>query len=87
MDIILIHQGYDRRHRHPWSVARWETFYLMQAFAGSKSMNEAGIYRPTDLLKFPWETEKGEMMSQEEIKDIQAEMAAMNRMLSGEKRS
>lgn len=59
----------------------------MQAFAGSKSMNEAGIYRPTDLLQFPWETEKGEMMSQEEIKDIQAEMAAMNKMLSGEKRS
>jgi hypothetical protein len=48
-------------------------------------MNEAGIYRPTDLLRFPWETEKGEMMSQEEIEDMQAEMAAMNRMLSGEK--
>ena len=81
VDIILIQRGYDRRHRHPWSVARWETFNLMSAFSGSKAMNEAGIHRPTDLLKFPWEEEKVDEMSQADIEGLQAEMAAWNKRM------
>ena len=51
---------------------------MMQAFAGSKSMGQAGLRRPADLLPFPWEKEQGATMSAEEIEEMQKEMAAMN---------
>jgi len=37
-----------------WSATRWQTYNIMSAFANLK---EIGVYRPTDLIKFPWEKE------------------------------
>jgi hypothetical protein len=47
----------------------------MQCFA---DLRKAGINRPTDLIKFPWERVADITVSEEDIKQLQAEMAAMN---------
>jgi hypothetical protein len=52
-DILLIVRGYFRRTREMWSATRWQTFYLMSV--SMCDLKKAGIYRPTDLIKFPWE--------------------------------
>lgn len=77
-DILLIQRGYDRRQRYLWSAVRWQTYHTMLSTCGSKSMNEAGIRLPTDLIRFPWEQEPPPHVSQEEIDTLQAEMAAIN---------
>ena len=61
-----------------WSSTRWQTYNLMQAFCGGKAMNEAGIYKPTDLIKFPWDTAPVTPLTRDEVKEMQAEIAAMN---------
>ena len=45
-------RGYNRRRRDGWSQTRWHAFNTMQCFA---DLRKAGINRPTDLIKFPWE--------------------------------
>ena len=77
-EIRCIIRGYNRRHRDLWSSSRWQTYNLMQAFCGSKALGEAGIYKPTDLIKFPWDSAPVAPISQEEAADLQAEMAAIN---------
>ena len=68
-------RGYNRRRRDGWSQARWHAFNVMQCFADLK---KAGINRPTDLIKFPWERVAEITISQEDIDELQAEMTAMN---------
>ena len=68
-------RGYNRRRRDGWSQARWHAYNVMQCFADLK---KAGIHRPTDLIKFPWERVAEITVSEEDIKQLQAEMAAMN---------
>lgn len=68
-------RGYNRRRRDGWSQTRWHAFNVMQCFADLK---KAGINRPTDLIKFPWERVAEITISQEDIDELQAEMAAMN---------
>lgn len=43
-------------------------------------MKKAGIHKPTDLLRFPWEQEQHNMpqISEEEIADMQDMMRTMN---------
>ena len=77
-EIRSIIRGYNRRHRDLWSSTRWQTYNLMQAFCGGKALNEAGIYKPTDLIKFPWDTTPVAPLSQSEVEDMQAEIRAMN---------
>ncbi len=55
LDMVQIERGYERRHRHEWSIARWETFHLMAAFCGGKNLQESGIHSPVDLIQFPWD--------------------------------
>ena len=55
LDIIQIERGYERRHYHEWSIARWETYHLMAAFCGGKNLQENGINSPTDLMSLPWD--------------------------------
>ena len=68
-------RGYNRRRRDGWSQTRWHAFNVMQCFADLK---KAGINRPTDLIKFPWERVAEITISQEDIDELQAEMTAMN---------
>ena len=77
-EIRSIIRGYNRRHRDLWSSNRWQTYNLMQAFCGGKALNEAGIHKPTDLLKLPWDTAPVAPLSQSEVEDMQAEIRAMN---------
>lgn len=65
-----------------WSAVRWQTYNLMAAQVGSKALNEAGIYKPTDLIQFPWDKEPTVPLSDEERDEMQAEMAAMNAALA-----
>ena len=68
-------RGYNRRRRDGWSQTRWHAFNTMQCFA---DLRKAGIHRPADLIKFPWERVAETIVSDEDIKQLQAEMAAMN---------
>ena len=77
-DLLMIDRGYDRRHRHPWSIARWMTYNIMTAQCGSKAMREAGINSIEDLLKFPWDTEPVAPITDEERDNLLAEMDAIN---------
>ena len=43
-----------------------------------KALAEAGIHGPTDLLKFPWDTDTTPELTQEDVDDIVAELEAIN---------
>lgn len=55
LDMVQIERGYERRHRHAWSIGRWETFHLMAAFCGGENLQKSGIHTPVDLIRFPWD--------------------------------
>lgn len=55
LDMVQIERGYERRHRHAWSIGRWETFHLMAAFCGGENLQKSGIHSPVDLIRFPWD--------------------------------
>ena len=55
LDMVQIERGYERRHRHAWSIGRWETFHLMAAFCGTEALRKRNIHAPTDLIRFPWD--------------------------------
>lgn len=70
MELVVIERGYDRRHRHLWSATRWETFYMMSAFAGGDAMKQSGLNYPTDLIQFPWERDNPSLPTEEEQEDL-----------------
>lgn len=79
-EVMSIMRGYNRRHRHPWSIARWQTYNLMLAQCGSDALQKAGISSASDLLPFPWDKEmeiKPEV-TDEDVENIQAEIDALN---------
>ena len=86
-EIKAIIRGYNRRHRDQWSATRWQTYNLMCAFASSKSLHEAGIHSPTDLIKFPWEKEPAPPLTEQEYDELQDLMAAENARLASERQS
>jgi hypothetical protein len=55
----------------------------MSAFVGSDGMRKANITSPRDLLQFPWEKETADI-SDNEIAELQAHMAAINAQLDKE---
>lgn len=55
LDMVQIERGYERRHRHAWSIGRWATFHLMAAFCGGENLQKSGIHTPADLIRFPWD--------------------------------
>lgn len=55
LDMVQIERGYERRHRHAWSIGRWQTFHLMAAFCGGENLRKSGIHTPVDLIRFPWD--------------------------------
>ncbi|MBQ1977145.1 MAG: hypothetical protein II225_00175, partial [Ruminococcus sp.] len=72
-------RGYNRRRRDGWSQTRWHAYNVMQCFA---DLRKAGINRPADLIKFTWERVAETIVSEDDIKQLQAEMAAMNAQAS-----
>ena len=84
-DILLISRGYFRRTREMWSATRWQTFYLMSV--SMADLKKAGIYRPSDLIKFPWEKDEPEenMPSQADIEEMRRMMREENAKLSATK--
>jgi hypothetical protein len=50
----------------------------MAAFCGSEGLSKSGIHKPTDLIIFPWEKEPTAPLSDVEVAEMQAEMAALN---------
>ena len=68
LDQIQIERGYDRRHRHIWGISRWQTYMLMSV--SMADLKKAGIYKPTDILKFPWDKSDEEMGDLPDAKEI-----------------
>ena len=77
-EIRCIIRGYNRRHRDLWSSTRWQTYNIMASFVGGDKLSEKGINSPKDLIKFPWDTDQRSPLSDDDIADLQAEIAAMN---------
>ena len=61
-----------------WSATRWQTYNIMASFVGGDKLAEKGIHKPTDLTKFPWDTDQKSPLSDADVADLQAEMAAIN---------
>ena len=76
-EVKSIIRGYNNRKRDLWSSTRWQTYNLMCAFAGSKSLSESGINSPTDLIKFPWDT-NNLPITFDDVQTIVAEIEAVN---------
>jgi hypothetical protein len=77
-------RGYNNRNRGLWSATRWQTFYLMSAFAGTDQMKKNHWHKPADLLQFPWEKEPAAPMTEKEISDMQADMQAFQSIMRNE---
>lgn len=76
-EVRSIIRGYNARHHAGWEQARlvaYNAHYCM----GSKDP----VPNVTDWIPFPWERKAAKPVSQEDIDDLQAEMAAMNAQLS-----
>lgn len=71
-DIVVITRGYANRHRDMWSCARWQTFQMMASFCGSKSLREAGITAPKDILPLPWDKVERVEVSEEDIAEMRS---------------
>ena len=79
LDQIQIERGYDRRHRHIWGISRWQTYMLMSV--SMADLKKAGIYKPTDILKFPWDEsdeDAGNLPDDKEIARLQQLMREEN---------
>lgn len=77
-EILLIVRGYARRNREMWSAIRWQTFCLMCV---SADLKKAGIYSPTDLIRFPWDKTEGDgagSLTQDDIAELQRQMKEYN---------
>jgi hypothetical protein len=79
-EISLIVRGYFRRNREMWSATRWQTYNLM--CVSMANIKRAGIYRPTDLIKFPWERDVpeggGNMPTKSEVEEMRRMMMEEN---------
>ena len=78
-------RGYRNRYRDMWSAMRWHAYRIMGAMPYC-DLEKAGIRRPTDLIKFPWDSENipdADAPSEEDEKEIlemlQREKEKMNK--------
>lgn len=58
----------------------------MLAQCGSESLKKAGIHNPTDLIKFPWEKERVEPISEEDKQALLNDMQNWNEFLASQKK-
>lgn len=74
-EVKSIIRGYNARHHHGWEQARLVA-YNARFCMGSKDP----IPPLTEWIKFSWEQRSAIPISQEEIDELQAEIAAINNM-------
>lgn len=75
----MIVKGYYRRNRDMWSAVRWQTYNLMSV--SMADLKKAGIYKPTDLIQFPWDNtdeETCDMPSDAEVQRLRQLMMEEN---------
>lgn len=78
-DLLMIERGYERRHRHLWSVGRWHAYNVMSAIPYC-DLKKSGIFSPKDLMKFPWEYEAADQpLTDEEVERIRKEIQDYNK--------
>lgn len=70
-----------------WSAIRWATYNIM--CTSMADIKKAGIYKPTDLIKFPWDVKQdgggGNQPTEEEIEYLRQLMIEENaRLKDGE---
>ena len=51
---------------------------LMRVQVGDKELQKNNIHKPEDLITFPWDDAR-QTVSEEDVAQMQAELAAMNR--------
>lgn len=78
-EIRSVVRGYERRKRDPWSIARWHAYNIMAAMPYC-DLTKAGIYHPTDLIRFPWDNddEHNTAISDDEAADLVNDINAFN---------
>ena len=76
-EVKAIIRGYNNRHHHGWEQSRLVA-YNARFCMGSKNP----IPTVTEWLKFPWEKEEHNEMTQQDRDELQAEMDAMNAALA-----
>ena len=82
----MVVKGYFRRSREMWSAVRWQTYNLMSV--SMADLKKAGIYKPADLIKFPWDKkdeESGNLPSREEQQRMIQEMRDYNARVEAER--
>ena len=75
-EIKAIIDGYRKRERTYLSMTRWSTYMIM--CTGMADLKKAGIFKVTDLMKFPWDNDTDSMYSEEEMAAIQAQLGKKN---------
>ena len=73
-------QGYSNRQRAMWSSTRWMTYNIMWAMP-YLDLKKAGIMKPTDLIKFPWDETDIDLPTDDEIQESIDEINALNAMM------
>jgi len=74
-------RGYANRHRNLWSSTRWMTYNIMAAMP-YVDLTKAGILKPTDLIKFPWDSDDDYIPTPDEVQDAIDEMNALNAQMN-----
>ena len=87
--IRAIIRGYFRRNRDMWSATRWQTYNLM--CCSMADLKSAGIYKPTDLITFPWEEEEetaeSATLDDKEIAQLRQKMRDYNAKVEAERKA
>ena len=84
----MVVKGYFRRSREMWSAVRWQTYNLMSV--SMADLKKAGIYKPADLIQFPWDKkdeESGNLPSREEQQRMIQEMRDYNARVEAERQA
>lgn len=53
------------------------TYHVMLAQVGGDALSRAGVHKPSDLMKLPWDKEKPRLPSQDTVKELQEELSAI----------
>lgn len=78
-EIKSIVRGYRLRCRTVWEASRLNAFFIMSS---QTDLRKSGIYRDTDLVKFPWErqlmVERGDQPTPEDVERLREMMRREN---------
>lgn len=75
-EIRAIIRGYRNREHTAWEASRLNAFFIMSSMS---DLRKGGIFRDTDLIKFPWENERAEPGNQPTKKEVEELRELMRR--------